>query len=140
MKLLQMQFQRLSVCIDHFYWVKYWCIFLSAEMICNFVTLFPSRIGWHDPGKMHNSTGTVWFLKVTLQRAVPPKFMGFELYGFIFAVNGINLSKISHDFACVISQIETLTPVSIFYYWWISAFSNYCSSGKFFDNFHLLNI
>ena len=89
---------------------------------------------------MHNSTGTVWFLKVTLQRAVPPKFMGIELYGFIFAVNGINLSKISHDFACVISQIETLTPVSIFYCWWISAFSNYFSSGKFFDNFNLPNV
>ena len=38
--------------------------------------------------------------------------MGIKLYGCIFAV-GFDLSKIPHNFACIILQTETWAPVSI---------------------------
>ena len=39
--------------------------------------------------------------------------MGIKLYGCIFAVDGFDLSKIPHNFACIILQTETWAPVSI---------------------------
>ena len=85
---------------------------LSNEMICNCFTLFPSDIGWRDPGRMYNSTGPVLFFKM-VQTAVPLTFMGITLYGCIFAADGFNLSKIPYDFASIIRQTKTLAPASI---------------------------
>ena len=47
-----------------------------------------------------------------LLSAVPLTFMGVEVYGCIFAVDGFNLFKLSHNLAFIIPQTKTLTPVS----------------------------
>ena len=47
-----------------------------------------------------------------LLSAVPLTFMGVEVYGCIFAVDGFNLFKLSHNLVCIIPQTKTLAPVS----------------------------
>ena len=69
-------------------------------MISSCVAFFPFNIGWHDPGKVSDFTGTAWFLKVMLQRAVLLTFMGIELHECIFVVDGFNLSKMPHKYTC----------------------------------------
>ena len=47
------------------------------------------------------------------QKKTPYLNTFYTVHGCAFGVDGFNLSKIPHDFACVILQTETLAPVSI---------------------------
>ena len=78
---------------------------LSTATICNYVALFPFNVGW-------KIAGTVPFLKLMLQNAIPLTFMGIELHGCIFLADLFNLSKIHHDFVSVILQTKVLAPIS----------------------------